>query len=316
MKRQNAETDRAFRILDICNELLNWILMIILVVLFCYGTYGIGDSYMLEENAMPEHYEIYRPTEEDYGNFDELKAQNSDVCGWITIYGTHVDYPVVQSEDNSTYLMRNPRGEYSLSGSIFMDYMNQKDFSDFNTIIYGHHMDGGAMFGDFDRYLDPSFADSHLYGNVFTNGKDYGLELFAFLELDAYNTGLYVTPVQEVSRKEQYLQEIEDTALWYRQISLSTEDRLVVMSTCTENITNGRHILIGKLSKQTYKDTYKKTLKRNSQIDRIDWGIFWKTSMKRLGVLILLLFSILLLMAVERSGKRKKTKNNSRKLEN
>ena len=127
MKRQNAETDRAFRILDICNELLNWILMIILVILFCYGTYGIGDSYMLEENAMPEHYEIYRPTEEDYGDFDELKAQNSDVCGWITIYGTHVDYPIVQSEDNSTYLMRNPRGEYSLSGSIFMDYMNQKD---------------------------------------------------------------------------------------------------------------------------------------------------------------------------------------------
>ena len=244
---------------------------------------------MLEENAMPEHYEIYRPTEEDYGNFDELKAQNSDVCGWITIYGTHVDYPIVQSEDNSTYLMRNPRGEYSLSGSIFMDYMNQKDFSDFNTIIYGHHMDGGAMFGDFDQYLDQSFADSHLYGNIFTKAKEYGLE---------------------------YLQEIEDTALWYRQISLSTEDRLVVMSTCTENITNGRHILIGKLSKQTYKDTYKKTLKRNSQIDRIDWGIFWKTSMKRLGVLILLLFSILLLMAVERSGKRKKTKNNSRKLEN
>ena len=100
---------------------------------------------MLEENAMPEHYEIYRPTEEDYGNFDELKAQNSDVCGWITIYGTHVDYPIVQSEDNSTYLMRNPRGEYSLSGSIFMDYMNQKDFSDFNTIIYGHHMDLGIL---------------------------------------------------------------------------------------------------------------------------------------------------------------------------
>lgn len=147
MKRQNAETDRAFRILDICNELLNWILMIILVILFCYGTYGIGDSYMLEENAMPEHYEIYRPTEEDYGNFDELKAQNSDVCGWITIYGTHVDYPVVQSEDNSTYLMRNPRGEYSLSGSIFMDYMNQKDFSDFNTIIYGHHMDAERCLG-------------------------------------------------------------------------------------------------------------------------------------------------------------------------
>ena len=185
MKRQNAETDRAFRILDICNELLNWILMIILVVLFCYGTYGIGDSYMLEENAMPEHYEIYRPTEEDYGNFDELKAQNSDVCGWITIYGTHVDYPIVQSEDNSTYLMRNPRGEYSLSGSIFMDYMNQKDFSDFNTIIYGHHMDGGAMFGDFDQYLEYDSTDSDW------NGQGYG-KLSFFSNYDRSGTTYYL----------------------------------------------------------------------------------------------------------------------------
>ena len=135
MKRQNAETDRAFRILDICNELLNWILMIILVILFCYGTYGIGDSYMLEENAMPEHYEIYRPTVEYDGNFDELKAQNSDVCGWITIYGTHVDYPVVRGADNSVYLMRDPEGNYRMSGSIFMDCANQREFTDFNTIL-------------------------------------------------------------------------------------------------------------------------------------------------------------------------------------
>ena len=249
-------------------------------------------------------------------DFEALKAVNPDVVGWIEIETLDISYPIVQTTDNDHYLHYTFEGQRNANGAIFLEHTNSSDFEDCNTIIYGHHMDGGAMFGDFDRYLDPSFADSHLYGNIFANGKDYGLELFAFLELDAYNTGLYVTPVQEVSRKEQYLQEIEDTALWYRQISLSTEDRLVVMSTCTENITNGRHILIGKLSKQTYKDTYKKTLKRNSQIDRIDWGIFWKTSMKRLGVLILLLFSILLLMAVERSGKRKKTKNNSRKLEN
>ena len=101
-----------------------------------------------------------------------------------------------------------------------------------------------------------------MYGNVFANGKDYGLELFAFLELDAYNTGLSVTPVQEVW-KEQYLQEIEDTALAVSvQISLSTEDLSVVISRVRKISRTEGIILIGKLSKQTCKDTYKKIFEK------------------------------------------------------
>ena len=159
MKGQKTEYATVYRVIDICNEILSWILMVILVCLFCYGTYGIGDSYVLEQDAMPQHYEVYRPTEEDSLSFEELQAKNSDVCGWITIYGTHVDYPVVRGADNSVYLMRDPEGNYRMSGSIFMDCVNQREFTDFNTILYGHHMDGGAMFGDLDKYLSDPFAD-------------------------------------------------------------------------------------------------------------------------------------------------------------
>ena len=63
MKGQKTEYATVYRVIDICNEILSWILMVILVCLFCYGTYGIGDSYVLEQDAMPQHYEVYRPTE-------------------------------------------------------------------------------------------------------------------------------------------------------------------------------------------------------------------------------------------------------------
>ena len=224
MKGQKTEYATVYRVIDICNEILSWILMVILVCLFCYGTYGIGDSYVLEQDAMPQHYEVYRPTEEDALSFEELQAKNSDVCGWITIYGTHVDYPVVRGADNSVYLMRDPEGNYRMSGSIFMDCANQREFTDFNTILYGHHMDGGAMFGDLDKYLSDPFADSHLYGNIYADGKDYGLELFAFLEVDAYNTDLYVTPVDTSDARMRYLQEIREKAMWYRDIDITEED--------------------------------------------------------------------------------------------
>ena len=233
MKRQNAETDRAFRILDICNELLNWILMIILVVLFCYGTYGIGDSYMLEENAMPEHYEIYRPTEEDYGDFDELKAQNSDVCGWITIYGTHVDYPIVQSEDNSTYLMRNPRGEYSLSGSIFMDYMNQKDFSDFNTIIYGHNMRNGSMFGTFRKLHEQSNLTSP-YVWICTPKHTWRYKIFS-VHTASVTGETYTLFSMADEQFAEYLKSMKSASELQLDAEADKDDKVITMSTCTGN---------------------------------------------------------------------------------
>ncbi len=286
------------KVFDILNEMLNLFFMILLVILFGYGVYGIGDSYILEEEALPKHYEIYCPTQDPL-SFQELQNINEDVCAWITIYGTHVDYPVVQGVDNSTYLMHNVQGEYKLSGSIFVDCNDQNDFSDFNTILYGHHMEGGAMFGDLEQYSDSEFADSHLYGTIFVDGKTYGLEMFAFIETSAYQCGLYRAPIQNMQVRQNYLDEIRETAMWYRDTSVTEKDRLVVMSTCTERITNGRHILVGKITEQIYENPYEvpEEEKVVEQIDSIDWTIFWRTSARKIGALLLMLVAVLLMLA-------------------
>lgn len=82
MKGQKTEYATVYRVIDICNEILSWILMVILVCLFCYGTYGIGDSYVLEQDAMPQHYEVYRPTEEDSLSFGGASGEEQR-CVWL-----------------------------------------------------------------------------------------------------------------------------------------------------------------------------------------------------------------------------------------
>lgn len=77
---------------------------------------------------------------------DLLKQQNEDAVGYIKIDRAQIEYPVVQGVDNDEYLYQSFDGEYSIAGSVFMDWKNTSDFSDENTILYGHHMKDGSMF--------------------------------------------------------------------------------------------------------------------------------------------------------------------------
>ena len=92
----------------------------------------------------------YQPTGDGPNSITlgELMKLNKDVVGWIKIFDTHISYPVVQGKDNQEYLNKDVFGEFSFSGSIFLDYRNACDFTDSYSIIYGHHMEYGAMFGD------------------------------------------------------------------------------------------------------------------------------------------------------------------------
>ena len=83
------------------------------------------------------------------------------MVGWLTVDGTSIDYPVMQGGNNLTFLNRNPYGEFSLSGSIFLDSRNSPDFSDEYSIIYGHHMAYGKLFGALDAFLDETYTSSH-----------------------------------------------------------------------------------------------------------------------------------------------------------
>ena len=102
------------------NSILDNGLVLLLLLGLAYGCYALWDSQNLAQEATAEQYAVYKPQEDTLG-FAELQALNEDVIGWITVYGTPIDYPVVQGEDNWEYINKSAEGTYSLTGAIFAD---------------------------------------------------------------------------------------------------------------------------------------------------------------------------------------------------
>ena len=116
---------------------VNFAVLTDFLLLFALGCYVLWDSKQILQAADTNRYEVYKPTEDKSKSFEELQALNPEVIGWVTVDGTHIDYPVTQASDNDKYVNTDAEGKYSLAGSIFLDYRNQKDFTDFNSILYG-----------------------------------------------------------------------------------------------------------------------------------------------------------------------------------
>lgn len=94
----------------------------------------------------------------------QLSAEHSDAVGWLYIPGTNMNYPILQAEDNQYYSHRAADGSYLYAGSLFMDYRNSTDFSDFNSVVYGHNMQNGSMFADIPNYENEEYFMNHSYG--------------------------------------------------------------------------------------------------------------------------------------------------------
>ena len=94
-------------------------------------------------------------------DFDALRETGPDIIGWLTLPDTAINYPVTQADDNEYYLHHLYDGTYNKTGCLFADYENQEDFSDRNTIIYGHNMRDGSMFATLNEYDEQSYFDGH-----------------------------------------------------------------------------------------------------------------------------------------------------------
>lgn len=112
-------------------------------------------------------------------DFTNMLAINPDIKGWIHIPGTDISYPVVQSQDNSYYLEHNASQEENRAGAIFIDYENSSDFTDYNTIIYGHRMNNGSMFAQLHKYEDPEFLEANqIFSIIDISGKVHNYRIF------------------------------------------------------------------------------------------------------------------------------------------
>lgn len=185
---------------------------------------------------------------EEQIDFDALKKKNKDVKAWLYSAGTPINYPVVQGEDNRYYLYRMFNGEYNGKGSLFIDYRSEKPFEDFNTIIYGHRMKDGSMFHDLIEYRDKDYYNEHKNMELTTPEKKYDLQIFAVVTIPA-DSDLYRFSFSSDSEKQSYLDQVLSKSEVDMGVSVSPDDRVVMLSTCTYEYDDARLVVYGKLAK-------------------------------------------------------------------
>ena len=103
MKTHEKKQSLGRRLVRALDDVVNFVLLAALLLLLLFGCYCIWDARQVSSAARAEQYEVYKPSAEDTVSFQELQAQNEDVIGWITVYGTGIDYPLLQGEDNWIY---------------------------------------------------------------------------------------------------------------------------------------------------------------------------------------------------------------------
>jgi len=182
-----------------------------------------------------------------YVDFDVLNATfRGTTAAWILLEDTVIDYPVMQGSDNDYFLRRLPDGTNHRNGSIFIDYRCSSDFTDRNTLLYGHDMRSGDMFGAFRGYNNQAFYEQHPVFYIFTPERDYALVLFAAYKLDS---AVEVPPLtfRDDEAFMAHVANIKQRSVFRSDVEVSVGDRIVSLATCDASHKNARLIVVGKL---------------------------------------------------------------------
>lgn len=239
-------------ILRILNFVTNTFVILVLFVIGLYAAYALWDNqqiYSAADDVRADMLQLKPKAEEDGGaSFEELLAINPDVRAWVTLDGTGVDYPVLQGENNLTYVNTDVYGNFALAGSVFLDSRNQDDFSDPYSLLYGHHMDNGGMFGDLDNYKDADFFDEHTTGTLLLPDRSYALEIFACCVTNASDENIF-NPDRWQEGIDDLMMYAQETALHYRDISMNNNEsaeelQVLALSTCDTDFTDARTIVL------------------------------------------------------------------------
>lgn len=226
---------------------------VLMAMLLAFGGFALWQDAAVSRGAFASADLLqYKPADKNTAapTLAELQALNPDVCGWLTIDGTHIDYPLVQGATNMDYINRDVYGEFSLSGAVFLDSRSKADFSDGYSIVYAHHMENGAMFGDVSKFVQADYFAAHPSGSLILPDAAYEIELFACLETDAYDAEIYAVE-RCTADTAALLDAVQARAVQQRALDVGSQDRLIALSTCAGAETNGRVVLLGRLSPAT-----------------------------------------------------------------
>ena len=226
----------------------------LILLMLLYGGYSLWDTAMVFNGAfLSSDLLQFKPAAGDPDSnptLAELQAINPDVLGWLTIDDTHIDYPVVIGKTDMEYVNKDVYGDFALSGSIFMDSDNARDLSDAYTLVYGHHMDNGAMFGDVVEFVNTDYFESHPSGTLYLPDATYTIEIFACVQVDAFDSMIY-DPLAQDGDVSELLHYVDEIAVQSRYIGVQPTDKVIGLSTCAEAETNGRVVIFGRLARMS-----------------------------------------------------------------
>ena len=179
-------------------------------------------------------------------NLAALREANPDVAGWIRIPDTHIDYPIMQGEDNDFYLNHTWDKQPNSVGSIFLEHLNSESFKDYNTIIYGHNMKNNSMFGDLEDYAVKDYWKKHPYVYIATDAGVYRYEVFAFYQAEVESLTYSINPQRE-DTKEDFLTLALESSRFDTGIVPALTDRILTLSTCSGGGYTHRYVLQARL---------------------------------------------------------------------
>ena len=187
-------------------------------------------------------------------DFDSLRAISEDAVAWLFSPNTAINYVIAQSDDNAYYLRRLLDGKSASGGTLFADYRCSADFSDWNTVVYGHQMNNGTMFGSLTNYRDPAYYEEHPVMYLYTPGKRYRLELIAGYTTDIHDI-VYSLPAPRKTRDEILAQAMKKSS-FQSGVAVGGEDRLVTLSTCAYDYDNARYVVITRIAEENLEDGF------------------------------------------------------------
>ena len=217
---------------------VSFLMSILFIVGAAVGGWIIYDTYDSKYGIAQTYRRMYRP---EVVTEEVLKELSEDVVAWLEIDGTEISYPVLQGETNTEYLNRNPYGEYSIMGSIFLDSRNRSDFRDSYSVIYGHHVSGGILFGALDQFVERSYFDLHRTGRLYVGDVEHPFTTVAFLVADGDDERVF-DPSFEGDRVEFIMNKAK-----HIRDGVTLDGRLVALTTCRSASGIDRTILIVRL---------------------------------------------------------------------
>lgn len=165
-------------------------------------------------------------------DFTALKKVNSDIFGWILIPNTVISYPLLDGNSNRYYLQHTWKKQKSVVGAIFLEQKNSASLSEFNTIVYGHNMKNGSMFGTLKKYGDRNYWKAHPFIYLTTSSGSRQYEIFAAYEVSTQGK-TYQVEFSSEAAKASFLSYCRKHSVISTGISPKSYDYILTLSTCT-----------------------------------------------------------------------------------